>query len=203
MHHAPNPAPWFAADSCIPRYTPGLGRGSELSASKTSTARGARPLLEEESASKAKGWWIRSAGTSSSAIEHAAACRRVLITFKVSRFSEDTDGEAEKPIGSRTHPGEPMCRESHLRLSGRWCAPRDSPPLSPWSEQRWDLRFHRARDPTRREARRGPKRPEARGPRPWRERPVTAQGLCHTRSVQTNTTQQLLLSSHDDYLSQR
>ena len=62
--------------------------------------------------------------------------------------------------------------------------------------QAGDLRFHRARDPTRREARRGPKRPEARGPRPRRERPVTAQGLCHTRSVQTNTTQARYIYRH-------
>ena len=37
---------------------------------------------------------------------------------------------------------------------------------------------------------------ETPGTGPWRERPVTAQGLCHTRSVQTNTTQARYIYRH-------
>jgi hypothetical protein len=50
-----------------------------------------------------------------------------------------------------------------------------------------DLRFHRARNPTRREARRGPRRPEARGPRSEvRDRGVSARSkpkVCVTHEV--------------------
>ena len=69
------------------------------------------------------------------------------------------------------------------------CAKRENQDLSVLVTRGASARGARARGP-RPEARgprseaRGP-RSEVRGPRPWCERPVTARGLCHTRSGQT------------------